>query len=190
VAEKDGTLTLTVNTKDVPDQPGNEHGTLVKGQAAPGSPTVEVPVVALDSSIRDHVGSANYIVPLLKVDTEGYDYFVMRGGARETLDRTSMIMWECSHLMKGVARVVEVAAFLAQFDFESFRLGQHWYMRLDDGVADGAFDDHAMWANCFSIKRGHPLRRALLEKVVTREYLEGRAPCTMPDDVVSAFLSG
>lgn len=93
---------------------------------------ITVPVVLLDDIARDHAA-----VALLKIDVEGYEKFVLRGG-RETLRKTACVYFEISEEhSRAFGYVVEdLLAELEQAGFRLFVAGGEGAVRaIDRGFA-------------------------------------------------------
>jgi FkbM family methyltransferase len=144
----------------------------------------QVPVVTLDDVVVREAAGRALCVPFAKIDTEGFDGAVLAGGALGVLPSLGMVVWECREIQRRAGDTLNfVAEMLARAGFETYKLGVKQWLRMDGELAHPSFDD-TDWSNCVSLRRGHPMRPALLRGFVAPQYAEGTvAPpgvCPLP----------
>lgn len=116
-------------------------------------------------------------ISVLKVDAEGLDAIVLYG-AHDVLPMTKLVVFECHRLWKerGQAhdstrsdhnsgevwwRLREAVTFLAKHGFESYMVGQYYWVPLTPPhYWDDVYEERLEWSNCIAVRKGHPIMRA------------------------------
>jgi len=136
---------------------GNERGTLGTNYEKNAS-YFKVPVLTVDEIMQQYgFFEEPVVIPLLKIDAEGFDAAVLYG-AQRTLGLTQVVVFECHKLWKDVGyRLRDAVEYLAKLEFETFKMGQHYWIRMTaPDYWDDAFDDTLTWSNCIAVRKGNP----------------------------------
>eukprot|EP00760_Papus_ankaliazontas_P018850 PhM_4_TR17717/c0_g1_i1/m.84864 len=161
----DGAADLNISPVQNIGRNGNERGSLGVNQEV-NATAVRVRVRTLDTMLRErglfndtsnNSTSRSFVIPLLKIDAEGFDAAVLYG-AQETLQHTEVVVFECHKLWKTAGYALRDATeYLSKSGFETFKMGQYYWIRMTPpDYWDDVYDETLAWSNCIAIKKGHP----------------------------------
>ena len=89
----------------------------------------------------------------------------MLHGARQTLRKVKVVIFECSDLLWKHAQqtLQQTVAFLEEMGFESFKLGSTRHLRLTPPFWRDIFDDlkYMQWSDCLALPKKSPLLQGI-----------------------------
>lgn len=185
-SDYDGETTFYANTNDAA-KVGNQVGSLGKTMAhynVDDKNTFKVPVTRLDSMFIDDKYGKHFDkferVSLLKIDTEGFDVLVMKGG-RNIVNMSQIVLFECHKLMDTKfggpgSTHQEAAGILAALNFEVYKLGPERALRFDGDFYHPKFDEMKDWHNCMAVKKDLPWKQEIFAEYQTTNGCEGLVP--------------
>eukprot|EP00996_Jenningsia_fusiforme_P001013 NODE_1923_length_1355_cov_36.748851_g1742_i0.p1 GENE.NODE_1923_length_1355_cov_36.748851_g1742_i0~~NODE_1923_length_1355_cov_36.748851_g1742_i0.p1 ORF type:complete len:328 (+),score=54.75 NODE_1923_length_1355_cov_36.748851_g1742_i0:302-1285(+) len=122
----------------------------VRGEDAASGGSVNVKVTTLDTFLQDYQVDS---VPLLKIDTEGFDATVLYGAER-TLPKVQYIVYECHKLWRTGSgdTLGHVVRWLEQRGFLSYKVGMPYCLRMYGDFWDPVYDELMQWHNCIAVR--------------------------------------
>jgi len=103
-------------------------------------------------------------VDLLKVDTEGYDSWVLEG-ASELLPFTDIIIYECHlYMYRAGATFFETQLYLDNLGFDVFKIGVKQFLKFNGEYYHPYYDIKRQWENCIAISRQYPRYKDIISK--------------------------
>jgi len=92
-------------------------------------------------------------VNFLKVDTEGYDPWVLEG-ASDLLEDTDFIIYECHRFQVRIkATFFETQHLLDSHGFDVFKIGTNQLLKFNGALYHPIYDSKLSWQNCLAVNR-------------------------------------
>eukprot|EP00759_Apiculatamorpha_spiralis_P050253 PhF_6_TR4535/c0_g1_i1/m.6379 len=137
---------------------GNERGSLGRNEEV-NATNIIVPIYTLDSLLFEKykLNPDEIVLPLLKIDAEGFDAAVLYG-AQRTLSLAQVVVFECHKLWTSAGyKMGPAAEYLAKLGFDTFKMGQYYWIRMTPPEYwDDVYDETMTWSNCIAVRKGHP----------------------------------
>eukprot|EP00667_Euglena_gracilis_P011931 EG_transcript_12214 len=156
VSNYSGTATFYYNRGPRANKAKNQMASLgkVRGEDAAAGGGVSVKVLTLDEFLEARKIDS---VPMLKIDTEGFDATVLFGAER-TLRKTEHIVYECHKLWQTGSgdTLGAVVPWLERRGFVSFKVGHPHCLRMYGGYWHPVFDQLLQWQNCVAVRPQSP----------------------------------
>lgn len=157
LSDKAGTQPFFTNR----EYPHNKPGYTLASLRGDGDEIGEIAVDTFDEVI-ERLGYRDYIVRYIKIDTEGNDTKVLRGMER-TLHKVQYIVFESSDCLddhRGPGEQTplwNIIQFLDEHGFDTYKLGQRRFLKLNGSHWHQAFENTKFHSNCFALKKDDPI---------------------------------
>jgi len=133
------------------NNPGNQYGALNPKYEE----TFKVDVISIDEYFKNKRIKE---IPLMKIDTEGFDAPVLFG-SNQTLNIIQAIVFECHVLWKkgvGSGDTLQSAVeFLYDHGFLTYQIGRKYFLKLNKPYWNDLYNTKRQWSNCLALKKDH-----------------------------------
>lgn len=169
VSDINGQSELMTWDKEPENKPGNE----LAGLRAGGKKICDVEVLRLDAVLSEI--KEDFIIKILKIDTEGNDPQVIKGLGKY-IEKVKYIIFEASdslddHRGLGIPNPLRnIVIYLDQNGFDTYRPGIKKMIRINGTFWHPAYEEKKFWSNCFAIKKGDPLIFQLIDEHFDYNY--------------------
>jgi FkbM family methyltransferase len=133
-----------------------------------GHKICDVGVFTLEDLLNAEYMNTDFVIKFVKIDTEGNDGNVLKGFGHY-LSITHYIVFECSDCLDDIRGpnieqpMKDIVNFLSSNGFDTYRIGTHKLIKVNDEYWNDVYEDYKTWSNCFALKKGDPIIHKIID---------------------------